>query len=59
MMSSGCACVADNGDGFDLADVHGLGLVIMRERAQGVGGEFGIDTAPGAGTRIRVVLPYG
>jgi len=50
--------VADNGDGFDLSGVHGLGLVIMRERAQSVGGALEIDTAPGGGTRIRLLLPY-
>jgi len=53
-----CLRVADNGDGFDLADVHGLGLVIMRERAQSVGGRYAIDTTPGQGTRIQLLLPY-
>jgi len=50
--------VADNGDGFDPAKTQNLGLVIMRERAQSVGGELEIDTAPGTGTRISVCLPY-
>jgi len=50
--------VADNGQGFDPAKVHGLGLVIMRERAQSVGGELAIDTAPGEGTRVSLLLPY-
>jgi len=50
--------VADNGDGFDPSAGHGLGLVIMRERAQSVGGTLDIDTAPGGGTRIRLLLPY-
>jgi len=50
--------VVDNGDGFNMADAHGLGLVIMRERAQSVGGQLDIDTAPGAGSRITLLLPY-
>jgi len=50
--------VADDGNGFDASGVHGLGLVIMRERAQSVGGQFDIDTAPGQGTRISLLLPY-
>jgi len=53
-----CLRVADNGDGFAPTGVHGLGLVIMRERAQSVGGALAIDTAPGTGTRISVLLPY-
>jgi len=50
--------VADNGDGVDPSKGHGLGLVIMRERARSVDGVFEIDTALGGGTRISVLLPY-
>jgi len=50
--------IEDDGVGFDPATVSGLGLVIMRERAQSAGGRLDIDTAPGYGTCIRVLLPY-
>ncbi|HAJ35840.1 MAG TPA: hypothetical protein DCL15_09115 [Chloroflexi bacterium] len=57
--------VTDNGAGFDpalpdhLADqpAVGWGIVGMRERALLLGGVCTIDTAPGAGTRVRVVAP--
>ena len=47
--------VRDNGGGFDVQEskaAAGLGLVSMRERFHLIGGEFAIDSAPGAGTRI-------
>jgi signal transduction histidine kinase len=49
--------VADDGQAFDLPDVHdkgGLGLISMRERADKIGGQLEIDSAPGAGTRVRI-----
>ena len=57
--------VTDNGAGFDpalpdhLADqpTVGWGIVGMRERALLLGGKCTIETAPGAGTRVRVVAP--
>jgi signal transduction histidine kinase len=50
--------VADNGRGFDRsAGTHGLGLRLMGERVRELGGSLSIDTAPGRGTEIRVVLP--
>lgn len=50
--------IEDDGRGFEPADASGLGLVIMRERAQSVGGQLRIDAAPGRGTRIHLQLPY-
>lgn len=50
--------VGDDGDGFEPEHARGLGLVIMRERAQSAGGSLQIDTGPGEGTRIRLLLPY-
>jgi signal transduction histidine kinase len=50
--------IADDGVGFDL-DRHsrsGLGLLTMRERAEFHGGRFSLETTPGHGTRIRVIL---
>lgn len=49
--------VSDNGCGFSPGAASGLGLVIMRERAQLLGGRFQIETAPGAGTTVRAQLP--
>jgi len=49
--------VADDGQGFDLAEVQvkgGLGLISMQERAEKIGGQLDIDSAPGEGTRISV-----
>jgi len=52
--------VADEGRGFDLnvtsVGAH-FGLAIMRERAEGVGGTFEVETAPGRGTRVVVTMP--
>jgi PAS domain S-box-containing protein len=52
--------VRDNGAGFDVQEskaAAGLGLVSMRERMHLIGGEFVIDSAPGAGTCIRARVP--
>ena len=45
--------VRDNGAGFDIQQtkvLNGLGLISMRERMHLIGGEFAIDSIPGAGT---------
>jgi two-component system cell cycle sensor histidine kinase/response regulator CckA len=52
--------IQDQGAGFDPACVrktHGLGLFSMEERVQLIGGVFSIDSAPGRGTQIKVVVP--
>ncbi len=55
--------VRDNGLGFDPAILGGavraghLGLKQMRERVEKVGGTLVIDSQPGQGTEVRVVLP--
>ena len=51
--------VADNGRGFDqrMDGNTGFGLLGMGERVRLAGGEFTIDTSPGAGTRVRARLP--
>jgi len=40
-----------------LADPHSFGVIGMRERAGHLGGRLGIDSAPGLGTRVRLVMP--
>ncbi len=54
--------VKDNGQGFTLSDLEKsppgyLGLNIIRERAEGLGGAVTIDTAPGEGTEVKISLP--
>lgn len=56
--------VEDDGRGFDAAskslacgDTFSLGLHIMRERIEQLGGEFSIDSTPGSGTGIVAVVP--
>jgi PAS domain S-box-containing protein len=47
--------VQDNGRGFDQTqDSSGMGLVNLRERAEEIGAELVITSAPGEGTTIRV-----
>jgi len=53
--------VADNGVGIDqsrLARGGGLGLIMMRERASQLNGRFEVDSTPGRGTTIRVLIPF-
>jgi signal transduction histidine kinase len=50
--------VVDDGRGFDpAASARGIGLTSMRERAERLGGELSVDSAPGAGSLVRVVVP--
>ena len=35
---------------------EGFGLISMRERAHAVGGTFDVDSRPGSGTMVEVVL---
>jgi signal transduction histidine kinase len=56
--------VADDGTGFLVADdPHAYtghwGLVGMHERAESVGGEIRVCSAPGVGTTVRLVVPIG
>lgn len=51
-------CIDDDGVGFAPDVARGLGLVIMRERALGVGGRLEVHAAHGGGTRIEAWLPY-
>jgi len=64
------AVVRDDGKGFSVADEvamaeedaarassGGLGLSIMRERAERIGGDFTLRSAPGRGTEVRVCIP--
>ncbi len=49
--------VSDDGAGFDASEPPaGLGVAGMRERAMLVGAAFGIESRPGLGTRVRLVV---
>jgi signal transduction histidine kinase len=55
--------LTDNGLGCDLSKItpagngRGLGLAGMRERASLAGGQVAVESAPGRGTTIRVIIP--
>jgi signal transduction histidine kinase len=52
--------VRDEGQGFDVEEAkktRGLGLVSMQERVHLVHGSLGVESEPGAGTSVLVVVP--
>jgi signal transduction histidine kinase len=51
--------IEDNGQGFDPGRTPDdrLGLSIMRERAESVGGSLELDSQPGQGTRVVIRAP--
>jgi two-component system, NarL family, sensor histidine kinase DegS len=52
--------VTDNGKGFDpqtLSEMSGLGLKLIRERLDMLGGSFEIDSAIGQGSKVSFTLP--
>jgi signal transduction histidine kinase len=55
--------IGDDGIGFDptarAIRARHLGLTSMRERAQVLGGAWAVESAPGAGTTVRVEVPRG
>ena len=53
-----CVEIADNGTGFDTAGnmlLRGHGLRGMRERVTSTGGNFSLNSSPGAGTRLTLL----
>lgn len=57
--------IADNGVGFDVDAVlnayerrGSLGMLNLRERTEQIDGLLKIDSAPGKGTRIQVLIPF-
>ncbi|MBX2922056.1 MAG: PAS domain S-box protein [Chitinophagaceae bacterium] len=51
--------ISDNGQGFDAGrrTLKTLGLLGMKERTLGMGGQYSIQSIPGKGTTVTVVLP--
>jgi signal transduction histidine kinase len=52
--------VDDNGKGFDKADLPergGMGLKVIRDRVEMLGGSIEIDTSVGKGTRVTFQIP--
>ncbi len=48
----------DNGKGFDIEKTHeGVGIKHMRARAESMNGTFDIQSTPGLGTEIELVIP--
>ena len=54
--------VLDAGRGLEVSaedeEVH-MGMRLMRQRAEGVGGEIEVESRPGEGTHVKAVLPAG
>ncbi len=51
-------CIRDNGRGFDTNKKSShIGLVGVRERALSVGGDLEIESTPGKGTNVCLLLP--
>jgi signal transduction histidine kinase len=58
------AQIEDDGTGFDVASVQArydergsLGMINLHERTELLGGQLRIESAPGKGTRITVIIP--
>jgi signal transduction histidine kinase len=55
-----CLSVTDDGKGFDVTEAATApgrrGLRGIAERVEGIGGELSIESAPGRGTEIRVMI---
>ena len=49
--------IQDDGKGFNPQEERGLGLLGMKERVNRLDGTFSVDSEPGHGTVLRIVLP--
>lgn len=52
--------VTDNGKGFDtasLSSTKGLGLKLIQDRIEMLGGFFDLDSSPGQGCRVSITVP--
>lgn len=60
-----CLRVEDDGRGFDITQINSqalglrrLGLLGIQERAELIGGDVTVDSAPGRGTRLQMRVPF-
>ncbi len=49
--------VVDDGRGMSRPVPDGFGTRGMMERVEGLGGRYSVDSEPGRGTRVRIVIP--
>ena len=49
--------IQDDGKGFHAQQVKGMGLLGIEERVSYLGGSFAVDSEPGRGTLLSVMLP--
>jgi signal transduction histidine kinase len=49
--------IQDDGKGFHALQERGMGLLGMQERVTHLGGSFAVESEPGHGTVVRIVLP--
>ena len=52
--------VSDDGSGFEPDEANrggGLGLRGMQERARGIGGTLRVESSPGRGTKVSILVP--
>jgi signal transduction histidine kinase len=50
--------IQDDGQGFDVRETKGLGLLGIEERAARLGGKCKIHSALGSGTIVATELPF-
>jgi len=50
--------IQDDGQGFDVGQMKGLGLVGIQERVTRLGGKSTVHSKPGRGTILSVKLPF-
>jgi signal transduction histidine kinase len=49
--------IQDDGKGFDAQQERGMGLLGMQERVSHLGGTFSVESLPGNGAIVCIVLP--
>jgi len=49
--------IQDDGKGFDAQHERGMGLLGMQERVSHLGGTFAVESVPGRGAMVCIVLP--
>jgi len=50
--------IQDDGLGFDVRQVKGLGLLGIQERGARLGGKASVHSTPGSGTVVSMELPF-